>query len=90
MSKGRSDSVRRGLAAQDAGHDMRDLIESNPLYIAEFQFRYNIRLNADIFGAAIWNAQFHMRPTILQRGPITSAESEPTNSFGFRRGMESH
>lgn len=24
-----------------------------PLYVAEFQFRYNNRLNADIFGAAI-------------------------------------
>jgi hypothetical protein len=24
-----------------------------PLYIAEFQFRYNNRLNADIFGTAI-------------------------------------
>jgi hypothetical protein len=24
-----------------------------PLYVAEFQFQYNNRLNADIFGAAI-------------------------------------
>lgn len=24
-----------------------------PLYIAEFQFRYNSRMNADIFGASI-------------------------------------
>jgi hypothetical protein len=24
-----------------------------PLYVAEFQFRYNNRLNADIFGAVI-------------------------------------
>jgi len=24
-----------------------------PLYVAEFQFRYNNRLNADIFGEAI-------------------------------------
>jgi hypothetical protein len=24
-----------------------------PLYVAEFQFRYNNRLNAEIFGAAI-------------------------------------
>lgn len=27
-----------------------------PLYIAEFQFRYNNRRNADIFGAAIKGA----------------------------------
>lgn len=25
-----------------------------PLYVAEFQFRYNNRKNSDIFGAAIW------------------------------------
>jgi hypothetical protein len=24
-----------------------------PLYVAEFQFRYNNRMNADIFGTAI-------------------------------------
>jgi hypothetical protein len=24
-----------------------------PLYVAEFQFRYNNRMNADIFGAAV-------------------------------------
>ena len=30
--------------------------KSVPLYIAEFQFRYNNRRNADIFGAAIKGA----------------------------------
>jgi hypothetical protein len=27
--------------------------EYTPLYVAEFQFRYNNRMNSDIFGAAI-------------------------------------
>jgi hypothetical protein len=35
-----------------------------PFYVAEFQFRYNNRMNSDIFGTAITDAEGGSRPSV--------------------------
>ena len=40
--------LKRGVVGTDHKVSRKYL----PLYVAEFQFRYNNRMNADIFGAA--------------------------------------
>ena len=48
-----------------------------PLYVAEFQFRYNNRENTDIFGAAIARAE-----TSIPGAAETFSETEIPNSHG--------